>query len=118
MHMAARTKVPTKIQQEQTRAAIKTTQLVKRLQSFALGELEAVSPDGEDPKPVEIDGLRLKAIEILLRKSLPDLSAVQLSGDEENPVTIRDVGTASQKLANLIDTIAERSREAGEPAAE
>lgn len=64
-------------QQEQTRAAIQTTQLVKRLQDFALGE-----PD------VEIDAGRLKAIEVLLRKSLPDLSSVELTGDAENPVSV------------------------------
>ena len=58
-------------QSEQTREAIKTTQLVKRLQSFAFNE-----PD------VEIDMPRLKAIEILLRKSLPDLSTTTIEGGE------------------------------------
>ncbi len=62
-------------QSEQTRAAIQTSQLVNRLQSFALAD-----PD------VEIDMPRLKAIEILLRKSLPDLSATEISGDSENPL--------------------------------
>ena len=71
--MAARTGTPTKRQQEQTRAAIQTTQLIKRLQNFALEQGE-----------VEIDPQRLKAIEILLRKSLPDLQSVQLSGAGEN----------------------------------
>lgn len=51
--------------EDQTRAKIRTTQLVNRLQRFALAE-----PD------VEIDKDRLKAIEILLRKTLPDLSNV------------------------------------------
>ena len=64
-------------QQEQTRAAIQTTQLVKRLQDFALGE------DG-----VEIDPNRLKAIEVLLRKALPDLSSVTLAGDDDNPLKV------------------------------
>jgi hypothetical protein len=64
-------------QQEQTRAAIQTSQLINRLQKFSLGE-----PD------VEIDTNRLKAIEILLRKSLPDLSSVTLTGDEANPVAV------------------------------
>lgn len=73
--MAARTNLR---QQEQTRAAIQTTQLVKRLQDFALGE------DG-----VEIDAGRLKAIEVLLRKSLPDLSSVTLTGDPDNPLEHR-----------------------------
>lgn len=69
-------------QQEQSRAAIQTTQLVKRLQCFALGE-----PD-DAGNVVELDAGRLKAIEVLLRKSLPDLSSVELSGDPENPVAI------------------------------
>jgi hypothetical protein len=116
--MAARTKVPSKIQQDQTRAAIKTTQLVKRLQAFALGESEVVAAEGEDPKPVEIDALRLKAIEVLLRKSLPDLSAVQLSGDAENPIAIEEVGQASAKVLAMLNTIAERSGTTGEPSAE
>ena len=63
-------------QQDQTRSAIQTTQLVKRLQDYALGEI------------AEIESGRLKAIEILLRKTLPDLSAVTLSGDEDNPVNV------------------------------
>jgi hypothetical protein len=64
-------------QQEQTRAAIQTSQLVNRLQAFGLGD-----------ETVEIDAGRLKAIEILLRKSLPDLSSVTLTGDPDNPVVI------------------------------
>jgi len=69
-------------QQEQTRSAIQTTQLVKRLQCFALGQ-----PD-EAGNTVEIDPNRLKAIEVLLRKSLPDLSSVTLTGDEDNPLKL------------------------------
>lgn len=61
--------------QADIREKIKTSQLVNRLQDFAL--------DGVDPKtgePISIDQPRLKAIEILLRKSLPDLSAVTHEG--------------------------------------
>lgn len=71
--MAARTNLR---QQDQTRAAIQTTQLVKRLQDYALGNI------------AEIETGRLKAIEILLRKTLPDLSAVTLSGDEDSPLMV------------------------------
>ena len=113
--MAARVKITTKIQQDQTRAAIKTTQLIKRLQSFALGESEVVSAEGEDPKSIEIDSGRLKAIEILLRKSLPDLAAITLSGDADNPIYTKETGTGALKIANLLASIAERSRAASPP---
>jgi hypothetical protein len=84
--MAATKTVPTKLQQEQTRAAIQTTQLVKRLQYYALGDVEPHDP--EKSPPAEMDAGRLRAIEILLRKTLPDLSTVTHSGDAENPVGI------------------------------
>ena len=67
--------------QADIRAKIKTSQLINRLQDFVLG--------GKDPKTgdlVEVDAGRLKAIEILLRKSLPDLSAVTVSGDGDAPL--------------------------------
>ena len=86
--MAATKGKLTKGQQEQTRLAIKTTQLVKRLQFYALGEIDPAhkAKDGEEAKPVELDSGKLKAIEILLRKALPDLQAVTVSGDSENPI--------------------------------
>lgn len=79
--MAARTNLR---QQASTRAAIQTSQLVNRLQDFALAK-----------EGVEIDAGRLKAIEVLLRKSLPDLSTVTHTGDPDNPVSI----TAIQLVA-------------------
>ena len=115
--MAATKAKPTKLQQDQTRAAIKTTQLVKRLQAFALGENEAKAPAGEDPKPVEIDAGRLKAIEILLRKSLPDLSAVTLANPEGETFKTEETNGAAKVMAAL-DAIAERSRAAGSTDAE
>jgi hypothetical protein len=75
--MAARTSTPNKRQQDQTREAIRTTQLVKRLQHFALGE------NDEQGAMVDLDANKLRAIEVLLRKSLPDLSTVTLQGDED-----------------------------------
>lgn len=79
--MAARTNLR---QQDATRSAIQTSQLVNRLQDFALAK-----------EGVDIDTNRLKAIEVLLRKSLPDLSTVTHTGDPDNPVTI----TAIQLVA-------------------
>lgn len=43
---------------------------------------------GKTKQEVAVSQTQLKAIEILLRKSLPDLSNVTLSGDKENPVGV------------------------------
>ena len=64
-----------KLHQDDVRKKIQASQLINVLQNHALS-------DGED----ELSMSRMKAIEILLRKSIPDLSAVTLSGDENNPV--------------------------------
>lgn len=60
-----------------TIAQIQTTQLLKRLQEHALSD---------DDKPMLTS--RLKAIEILLKKTVPDLASTELSGDDENPVNV------------------------------
>lgn len=70
--MAARIR---KTHQDEVRAKIQASQLINVLQNHALGEDEKELPPS-----------RLKAIEILLKKSLPDLSSVEVSGDEDNPV--------------------------------
>lgn len=64
-----------KLHQDDVRAKIQAGQLVKVLQEHAL--------TGES----ELAPTRLKAIEILLRKSIPDLNAVTLEGGE-NPVQV------------------------------
>ena len=61
---------------EEVRSKIQASQLINRLQCCALEDLE-LRPD------------QLKAIEILLKKSLPDLTAVEISGDPENPVSLK-----------------------------
>ena len=72
--MAARLRVK---HQDEVRAKIQASQLINVLQNHALGESDT-----------EILSSRLKAIEILLRKSVPDLSAVTVSGDEDNPLLL------------------------------
>ena len=57
------------------RTKIQTTQLIKRLTEHANGS-------------VDLSATQVRSIEILLKKSIPDLSSVQLSGDAENPVTL------------------------------
>lgn len=70
--MAARLR---KTHQDEVRTKIQASQLINVLQNHALGTDEE-----------ELSASRLKAIEILLRKSVPDLSSVQLSGDADNPL--------------------------------
>ncbi len=62
--------------QDEVRAKIRASQLINRLTDHAFGQI--------DLKPSQI-----KAIEILLKKSIPDLQAVELSGDAENPVSLK-----------------------------
>ncbi len=69
--MAARLRVQ---HQDEVRTKIQTSQLVNVLQKHALTGENDISPT------------RMKAIEILLRKSLPDLSAVTLEGDDNKPI--------------------------------
>jgi hypothetical protein len=63
-----------KLHQADVRSKIQVSQLINVLTKQALGTSEDLTPS------------RLKAIEILLRKSLPDLSAIEVSGDPNNPV--------------------------------
>lgn len=65
-----------KLHTEEIRAKIQASQLINVLQKHAL--------TGEGEIPLS----RMKAIEILLRKSVPDLSAVTIAGDGDNPLQI------------------------------
>jgi hypothetical protein len=65
--MAART---VKIRHDDnTRAKIKTSQLINRLQRHVLSK-------------TKLENSQIKSIEILLRKTLPDLSTVTLEGGD------------------------------------
>ena len=68
-----------KTHQDDVRAKIQASQLINVLQNHALGVTEELSQS------------RLKAIEILLRKSLPDLSSVQVSGEGGGPVQFEQI---------------------------
>jgi hypothetical protein len=63
-----------KLHQDDVRKKIQVSQLINILQNHAL--------TGEG----ELAPTRMKSIEILLRKSMPDLTAVELSGDADNPL--------------------------------
>ena len=65
-----------KLHSEEIRAKIQASQLINVLQGHALGNTGEISLS------------RMKAIEILLRKSVPDLSSVTVAGDEEAPLTV------------------------------
>lgn len=71
--MAARMR---KTHQEDVRSKIQASQLINILQNHALGISE------------ELSQTRMKAIEILLKKSLPDLTAIELTGEGGGPVQI------------------------------
>jgi len=59
---------------ENTRKRIQTTMLVKRLEDHILGDCD-------------LSQSQIRAIEILLKKSLPDLSAIQHTGEDGNPIS-------------------------------
>jgi hypothetical protein len=65
---------------ERTRAKIQATQLVKRLQNYALEK-----PDDQGNQ-VELDAGRLKAIDMLLNRALPSLSSTTITGADGGPV--------------------------------
>lgn len=66
---------------ERLRDQIRVTQLLKRLEGFALGENDARSK-----KPIEMSPQQVTAAVKLVGKRLPDLTATQLSSDPENPL--------------------------------
>lgn len=63
-----------KLHQDDVRKKIQASQLINVLQDHALSGEGDLSPT------------RMKAIEILLKKSLPDLSSIELTGNGDNPV--------------------------------
>ena len=58
-----------KLHQEDVRSKIQASQLINRLTDHAFGE-------------VELSQSQIKAIEILLKKKLPDLSAIEHKGED------------------------------------
>jgi hypothetical protein len=74
------------------RDRIKTSQLVNRLTEHALGTIEM------SPTQVQATG-------ILLRKVLPDLKAIELSGPAGGPLQVED---ARKRNLDLIDGVAAR----------
>lgn len=74
--MAARTLRP--FHTDEIRAKIQASQLVNRLTDHALGK-------------VELSNTQVRAIEVLLKKTVPDLSSVELSGNNDSPLVAQVV---------------------------
>ncbi len=66
---------------ERTRSTIRTTQLVKRLQGFALSE-----DDPQSGRPVVMDKTQVHAAIALLKKTLPDLVSTTMTGGDGGPI--------------------------------
>jgi hypothetical protein len=60
---------------QKVRERIQVSMLIKRLTNHIRGK-QPISPT------------QLKAIEILLKKSLPDLAAVELTGNPDSPIKV------------------------------
>lgn len=63
---------------EEIRQKIQASVIIERLQRVAAGELE-------------ITAQQLKANEMLLDRAVPKLQAIQVSGDQENPLTFTEI---------------------------
>lgn len=59
--------------QDDVRTKIQTSQLIKRLEDHALGL-------------IELTPAQVRSIEILIKKTLPDLQSIEHTGNAENPV--------------------------------
>lgn len=77
---------------DRTREKIRTTQLINRLQNHVFSD---------DPK-AKLDQSQIKAIEILLRKSVPDLSAVE--GNVSMSVSHDDAVKEIEKILSVTAT--------------
>ena len=76
---------------DNTRAKIQATQLIKRLTLYALGKLKTPKgKDGKEGKLIELSSGQVRAIEILLKKILPDLQCIEQTLE----ITERKVVTA------------------------
>lgn len=73
---------------EMVRTKIQASQLINRLQDHVFGE-------------VEMTATQLKAAEVLLRKSIPDLQALNISGEMTHRHTLAEVlGSLSKRAAD------------------
>ena len=64
--------------QDEIRSKIQVSQLINRVNAYAMGELS----------DEEVSSNRLNAIKLLLNKTLPDLSSVEMTGEGGGPLTV------------------------------
>lgn len=77
--------------QQLIRDKINAGMLIEKLTECALGH-------------EELNAQQMKAIEILLKKSVPDLSSVEMSGDADAPVLLKVItGVPNLLLENKAD---------------
>jgi hypothetical protein len=69
-----------KLHQDDVRKKIQVSLLIKKLEEHALN-------DSDDK---EISSSKMRAIQILLNKALPDLSSMQISGDDSQPLVVEN----------------------------
>ena len=61
---------------EKTKALIRASQLLNRLNSFANGE-------------IDLSNAQVNAAKIVIGKCIPDLKAVEVTGDPDKPIEMR-----------------------------
>lgn len=79
---------------ENTRLKIQAAQIINRLQNHFEGT-------------VDLSPTQIKTAEILLRKSLPDLSSVTIGGDADNPLF--KPGMTEKELDELITRLSRKN---------
>lgn len=82
-----------------TRKLAQTTQLVKRLRQYALGQKDDMGQD------VELDSTRVRAIDILLSKTLPSLTATTVEATVDATLTLEKLTESEldERLKELQD---------------
>lgn len=83
--MAARKRL---LHDQKTREKIQTSQLINRLQNHVDGV-------------IELSATQIRAAEILIRKTLPDLSSVEHSGEISTTATEMTEGQILERIAQI-----------------
>ena len=78
-----------KTRQDEVRAKIQVGNILNRVQKHLEGE-------------IELSATQIKAAEILLRKSLPDLSSIEVTGDGGGPVQVDTTLTPNEAYLRLL----------------